>query len=162
MAARWLMPAALFGSAVLAVATAPPSPLDAFEPWLGRCWSAQVAPETRDIHCFTPMLDGAHVRDRHRVIAGGKTVYEGETIYSAEAGKISFVYVSAIGGVGHGVATPVPGGFDFAMEMRGTPDAQAEAIKSNWRWAGPTSYSVRNGDGPELMFDLDTGQPDIQ
>jgi hypothetical protein len=146
-------------AATLAVlAGASMGPLAVFEPWLDRCWSATIALETRDTHCFTRVFGGAHVRDRHRVTKGGKTVYEGETLYSAEGEEVTFLYVSSIGGIGRGKAVAVPGGIDFEMAMRPAPKEAAKSLPAQWRWTGPQSYGFHNGGGPEIAFTLDTAE----
>ena len=75
-----------------------------------------------DVHCFAAVYGGEHVRDRHVVKVGGKTVYAGETLYSVEDGKISFTYWNSLGGVGHGIAQ-CRGGRDRlpAAQMREDP-----------------------------------------
>ena len=154
-AAPWLALAAL---AALPGAAAPPQGLAAFGPVAGRCWSGDVGQGAVDTHCFAPVYGGAHLRDSHRVIVGGRTVYSGETLYSREGPRISFTYWNSLGGVGRGTATPVDGGIDFAMTMRGNPDEAEQAIASRWRWRQPDGYAVNDGAGKPVVFRRATGR----
>lgn len=109
---------------VLALAAALSGPLSALEPWLGHCWVTEVAPGTTDRHCFASVYGGAHVRDTHEVVANGKTVYAGETLYSVEDGRITFTYWNSLGAVMRGGMTP---GSELRFTMKaakpGAPDS---------------------------------------
>lgn len=91
------------------------------------------------------MFGGKHVRDVHRVTRAGRTVYEGETIYSVEGPTVSFVYVSSIGGIGRGTADLGRGDWRFSLTMRATPGAAPATAASRWQWHGKRSYTVSNG-----------------
>ena len=114
----------------------------------GACFSGDVAPATRDVHCFTSLYGGQHVRDVHKVIKDGNTVYQGETIYSLEGGVVTFTYLSSIGGIGRGAAVLAPGDWGFALDMRATPDAALQHFDTRWRWQGSQSYTVSGGPAP--------------
>ena len=83
-------------------AIAEPADLSPFKPFLGACWRADFSPTVHDTHCFEAMYGGAHVRDRHEVQDGSKTIYAGETIYSADGPDLVFAYYNSLGGVGLG------------------------------------------------------------
>ena len=61
----------MLAALLLAAAPTAAAPLD---PFVGSCWAADFTPTMRDTHCFEAMYGGAHVRDRHEVKEGGKTV----------------------------------------------------------------------------------------
>ena len=56
------------------------------------------------------------MRDRHVVTVAGKSVYEGETIYSAKGPKVIFTYWNSIGGLGTGEAM-IAGTFVFGLML---------------------------------------------
>src|SRR4051794_15975446 len=78
------------------------------QPWsmlLGHCWTGPAPQDAGvDKHCFDTVYGGQHVRDRHSVTEGGREVYAGETIYSANGPKVIFTYWNSLGGVGTGEA----------------------------------------------------------
>src|ERR1700756_2846142 len=93
----------LLGLLLAAQAAAPPAAdLAAFKPFIGACWRSGFSATVNDTHCFEAMFGGAHVRDRHEVKENGKTIYAGETIYSADGPDLVFTYVNSLGGVGQG------------------------------------------------------------
>lgn len=114
----------------------------------GSCFAGDVAPGARDVHCFTSVYGGSHVRDEHKVSEDGKTVYQGETIYSVQGGVVTFTYFSSIGGIGHGAALLAPGDWGFALDMRATPDSALTHFETRWIWRGSTSYTVSGGPAP--------------
>jgi hypothetical protein len=114
----------------------------------GQCFAGDLAPGTRDTHCFTSLYGGRHVRDVHKVTKNGRTVYEGETIYSVEGGAVSFTYLSSIGGIGRGTALLDPGDWTFKLAMRATPGAPVADFVTRWHWQGPRSYVVTGGPAP--------------
>ena len=118
--------------------------LSVFEPVIGGCWRAEFSATVTDTHCFEPIFGGAHVRDRHEVRQNGRTVYAGETIYSDDGGKLVFTYVNSLGGVGRGTVNALPSGLQFAGSMRASPARAPEAINSEWRFTGHSSYEVRS------------------
>jgi hypothetical protein len=145
---------ALLLSLLLAAAEPPAGGLAAFAPVLGRCWEGKVGLGAIDVHCFEPVYRGAHVRDRHRVWLNGKIVYEGETLYSREGGRVTFVYLNSQGGAGHGEATPDARGICFSLAMRATPDAAPQDSASCWRWQSGGGYLVSSPTAPDVRFVL--------
>lgn len=135
-----------------AAATAPVSGLEAFDRLSGHCWEGRMSATALDVHCFEPVHGGAHVRDRHRVLVDGKPVYEGETLYSRDGGRVAFVYVNSQGGVGHGEALPDGQGICFTGSMRGSPEAAPQAIASCWRWQAEGGYLVVTGAAEPVRF----------
>jgi len=111
----------------------------------GHCFAGEVGPNTWDTHCFTSVFNGQHVRDAHQVAREGRTVYQGESLYSVEAGKVVFTYWSSIGGIGHGTATLSPGVWHFSLAMRGAPDAAPTPLAIRWQWQDAKSYVVSGG-----------------
>jgi hypothetical protein len=90
------------------------------------------------------MYGGAHVRDRHEVQEGGKTVYAGETIYSADGPNLVFTYVNSLGGVGLGKVGTAGALLGFTGTMRASPDKAEQPIDSEWRLIDADHYEVRS------------------
>ena len=137
--------------ALLMLAGAPALPAASLSPGLaplerlaGWCWTGEMAPGVTDTHCFTAVFGGQHLRDVHRVEHDGKVIYQGETLYSREGDAISFTYINALGGVGHGTAEPVEGGLRFSMPMRGSPAEATQTILSRWDWREGGYQAVRS------------------
>ena len=123
---------------------AQPASLDVFKPFVGACWRADFSATVNDIHCFEEMYGGAHIRDRHEVRDGGKTVYAGETIYSADGSGSVFTYFNSLGGVGTGTVSGADKRLGFKGTMRASPDKPAQAIDSEWRIVDADHYEVRS------------------
>ena len=104
-----------------------------FATLLGHCWQTQLAPQDVDTHCFTDMWKGGHVRDVHVVTHDGKSVYEGETIYSFDGKVIVFTYVNSLGGVGGGSASVDGQTIAFTGAMRAGPNLPPQPIDARWR-----------------------------
>jgi hypothetical protein len=118
--------------------------LSALKPFVGGCWRAAFSATVADTHCFQGVYDGAHVRDRHEVREGGKTIYAGETIYSADGPQVVFTYFNSLGGVGHGKLSTEGGRTRFTGTMRASPDKGLEPIDSEWRLVDADHYEVRS------------------
>jgi hypothetical protein len=123
-------------------ASAAPADLSAFRPFIGACWRADFTATVRDTHCFEAMYGGAHVVDRHEVQDGGKTVYAGETIYSADGADVVFTYVNSTGGVGQGKMRAAGSVLTFVGNMRGSPADAQQPIDSEWRVIDADHYEV--------------------
>ena len=140
--------------------------LSPFKPFVGACWRTQFSATVADTHCFEPMYGGAHIRDRHEVRAG-KTVYAGETIYSADGPDLVFTYVNSLGGVGQGKVRTAGAMLGFTGTMRASPDKPEQTIRSEWRTIDADHYEVRslvklpNGKTapPQTFTRLKTKQP---
>src|SRR5512146_2972600 len=135
----------LLGLLVAAQAATPaPADLSAFKPFVGACWRAQFSQSINDTHCFEAMYGGAHVRDRHEVKEDGKTVYAGETIYSADGPDVVFTYVNSLGGVGLGKVGTANAVLGFTGSMRASPNKAQQPINSQWRLIDADHYEVRS------------------
>lgn len=120
-------------------------PLAVFDDYTGRCWVAEVAERSVDRHCFRAVYDGQHVRDTHEVQRDGRTVYAGETVYSAEAGGIAFTYWNSLGGSGRGTAASGSAGtMTFDLTMRATATAKPARYRTVWRRTA-TGYDATTG-----------------
>ncbi|MGQ0559599.1 MAG: SRPBCC family protein [Sphingosinicella sp.] len=124
---------------------APPADLrPEFEPLrflIGHCWQGQFASGETDTHCFEPVYGGQHVRDRHEV-TGGRGLYRGETLYSAEPGGVTFTYWNSRGGVSRGTLRAAPGWLDFGEETYRGPDGRTATISNHWRRVGDDAYEA--------------------
>lgn len=131
-----------------------PADLSIFKPFVGACWRADLTATVHDTHCFEAMYGGAHIRDRHEVQSGRKTIYAGETIYSADGPALVFTYVNSLGGVGLGKVGVADKLLGFRGSMRGSPDKAQQAIDSEWRLIDADHYEVRS------LVPSKSGEPD--
>lgn len=117
----------------------------------GHCWSGTRPEGGVDTHCFK--ADGAVVRDHHEVVANGKIVYQGDTLYRWDpaAHAIAFVYTSPAGHMsGHvaGTATGLDFGLSFFEFEPVKPSSdfnqatQGLHIRTSWTRVGDTAYDV--------------------
>jgi hypothetical protein len=113
---------------------------------VGHCWRGERKGGTQqDVHCFEPVFDGQHVRDRHEVSVGtGSPTYRGETLYSWDggAGRVAYVYWNSLGGVSRGAMVPAPGKLDFGSETYKDPDGREIAISTQWRILDERTYEA--------------------
>ena len=146
-----MLPLFFFASVTAASPLAQPG-LQPLARFVGHCWHGEAPGGAgTDTHCFEALYGGEHIRDRHNVDVGGKTVYAGETIYSIENGKIAFTYWNSLGGVGHGTGEATPAEISFAGEMRADPARATAPMQATWRLE-PAGYAVVWPDGtPHLM-----------
>ena len=136
-------------SLALAATPAPAAPLlrAELEPLrflVGHCWRGEMkGGAEHDTHCFEPVFEGQHVRDRHEV-TGGAHVYRGETLYSWDggAGRVAYVYWNSLGGVSTGAMVPVPGKLDFGGEIYKAPDGRQTLISTYWRLVDDRTYEA--------------------
>lgn len=108
---------------------------------VGHCWRGQFASGEIDTHCFEPAYDGQHVRDRHEV-TGGRRLYRGETLYSADGGTVTFTYWNSIGGVSRGTMRPEAERLNFGDETYRGPDGREMTISTHWRRVGDDAYEA--------------------
>jgi hypothetical protein len=109
-------------------------PLQPFAPLVGHCFVGPLpGSEGTDRHCFESVYGGQHVRDRHVVTVCGKSVYEGETIYSARGGQVIFTYWNSLGGLGTGTASLAPDLWRFSGTVHGTPNGKEQPIATSWK-----------------------------
>lgn len=113
---------------------------------VGHCWRGEMKGGTQqDVHCFEPVFDGQHVRDRHEVGTGsGSPTYRGETLYSWDggAGRVAYVYWNSLGGVSRGAMVPAPGRLDFGGETYKAPDGSETLISTYWRIVDDRTYEA--------------------
>jgi hypothetical protein len=136
----------MIGLALLLAVQPDPRPVDlsAFKPFLGACWRTNFTPMVQDTHCFETMYGGAHVRDRHEVQDKGKSIYAGETIYSADGPDLVFTYFNSLGGVGLGKVGTSERSLGFTGTMRPAPDKPEQDIDCEWRIIDADHYEVRS------------------
>jgi hypothetical protein len=108
------------------------------------CWRGTFRNGQQDTHCFAPALGGQHVRDRHSVVSGGKTVYEGETLYSwdGERRSVTYTYFNSQGGILRGAMTPKPGWLDFGDSTYVGADGRKATISTRWRIVDDRNYEA--------------------
>lgn len=124
--------------------TAQPASLSPFKPLLGACWRGNLSPTMSDTHCFEPVYGGVHVRDRHEVREGGKVIYAGETIYTADGPDLVFTYFNSMGGIGRGKAGSADNMLGFTGTMRPSPGDPEQPIDAEWRILDANRYEVRS------------------
>jgi len=118
--------------------------LSVFKPFIGACWRTEFTATMHDTHCFEAMFGGAHVLDRHEVKEGDKTVYAGETVYSADGPDLVFTYFNSLGGMGIGKVGSADRMLGFTGTMRASPDKAEQPIDSEWRLIDVDHYEVRS------------------
>ena len=109
----------------------------------GACWRGTFPDGRRtDTHCFTPMLGGRFLRDRH-VVGGAPQPYSGETLYrwDAAARQIRFDYYASDGSHSAGTAIPAENGLAFPETHRAA-DGTETAIRTSWTRDGADAYVV--------------------
>jgi hypothetical protein len=108
----------------------------------GSCWRASLpGGQMTDTHCFTPMLGGRFLRDRHQI--RGAT-YAGETIYrwDAEAGRIRWHSYASDGMLMSGTAAGADSGVDFEVVEDSPRSASPAPMRIAWRRDGADAYVV--------------------
>lgn len=155
---------------LVAGALLPPSPapaadtlaaqLQPFAFLAGSCWRATLpGGQMTDTHCFSPILDGHFLRDRH-IVSHVPDPYLGETIYrwDAAAGRIRYDYYASDGSHSAGIAEGAPNGLTFLDEQHGAAGGNPMQIRSTWTREGADSYvalaETRTGDGWRELFRL--------
>ena len=134
----------MIGVILAGAVAAQTDPEPGFNTFIGSCWVAKFTATMTDRHCFERVIGGTHIRDTHRVVDHGRTIYEGETTYSVDGDKMVFTYINSMGGVGQGVVTQIEYGFRFKGSMRASPDKQPQKIDSEWRVLDDDHYDVRS------------------
>ncbi len=116
--------------------------LSALQFLVGFCWQGPFPDEAHlDTHCYEPVFDGLHLRDRHKV-TGGNEIYRGETIFSwsDSTNEVSYIYWNSYGNVTRGTALPGESGISFPDETYTSPDGIEYKIVSSWENISDDSY----------------------
>lgn len=126
----------------------------------GSCWRATMpGGQMTDTHCFTPILDGHFLRDRH-IVNRMPAPYLGETIYrwDAAAGRIHYDYYASDGSHSAGTAQAAANGLTFLDEQHDAAGGNAMQIRSTWTREGDDTYvalaETRSGDSWRELFRL--------
>lgn len=96
---------------------------------VGHCWRGVVA-EGIDMHCFKA-ADGK-ILDHHEVVAEGKTVYAGDTVYAWSDGAAHWTYTSSDHGTMKGEVRGVPAGLDFGTADFVAADGTKLTMTTRW------------------------------
>ena len=107
----------------------------------GSCWRGTLpGNQGTDVHCFTPMLRGHFLRDRHTVSPAG---YLGETIYRWDpaARQIRLDYYSSDGLLMSGTAAAGEHGLTFELGYVSADGAPA-VMRAAWNRDGTDAYVV--------------------
>jgi len=130
---------------LLAAATLAETPLEPhLQPMaflVGSCWRTTMPGNLgTDTHCFTPMLGGHFLRDRHTLTG---VQYSGETLYRWDpvTERIRFDYYSSRGLVIAGTAAATEGGLAFELSYV-SPEGRPIAVRAAWTRDGPDAYVV--------------------
>lgn len=136
---------AMFAAAVSVSGAALQPPLAPWSYLVGHCWVGS-APENagQDRHCFKSVFGGQHIRDRHSVMAGGREVYAGKSIYSAQGPKVVFTYWNSLGGLGTGEAVFGGNEWRFNGSIRPTSSSAEQPMSAAWLKVDE-GYEVREG-----------------
>ena len=149
------MTALLLAALLSAPASASDPPLRAeLEPLrflVGHCWRGEMKGGAQhDTHCFEPVFDGQHVRDRHEVKGPGAP-YRGETLYSWDgaAKRVGYTYWNSSGGVSRGSMAATAEGLDFGDQVYTGADGGKTTISTLWRKAGADAYESVSTSGAD-------------
>jgi hypothetical protein len=117
---------------------------------MGSCWRGTLPNGSGiDTHCFTPMLRGHFLRDRHNVTPAG---YAGETLYrwDSAARRIKLDYYSSDGLLMSGTASAAGQALTFELGYV-AGDGAPVVIRATWTREGADAYvvtaEVRGPDG---------------
>ena len=126
----------------------------------GACWRAAFpGGRMTDTHCFSPILNGHFLRDRH-IVSHAPDPYLGETIYrwDAAARRIHYDYYASDGSHSAGTAEAAANGLTFLDEQHDAAGGNAMQIRSTWTREGADTYvalaETRDGDGWRELFRL--------
>jgi hypothetical protein len=146
----------LLALTLAATATARQPLLQPLSSLAGHCWRGSAPGNAGiDTHCFAWVYGGQHLRDRHVVTVAEKPVYEGETLYSAENGRVTFTYWNSLGGIGRGEMAASGDALTFTGTIHATPASQEQALATSWR-KSERSYEVTDpGEQPRLFKRVD-------
>lgn len=139
--------------AFVAAVAAPPQPLlQPLSSLAGHCWRG-AAPGNAgiDTHCFEWVYGGQHLRDRHVVTVNGKSVYEGETLYSVEGDRVTFTYWNSIGGLGRGKMAASGNELTFTGTIHAMPNDKEQSLATTWQKSA-TAYEAKDADGRPRLF----------
>jgi len=107
-----------------------------------------------DVHCFTLMLGGRFLRDRHVVTPSS---YSGETLYRWDpaAHVIRFDYYASDGSHMGGTALQAPNGLTFPEANHVDPAGTPMALRSAWTREGDDAYvavtEFRRGESWQIL-----------
>ena len=155
--------AVVLAAAPIAAAPAADTLAPVFQPLAfvaGSCWRATF-PDGRmtDTHCFSPILSGHFLRDRH-IVTRAPNPYVGETIYrwDAATARIRYDYYASDGSHGAGTAEASATGLAFTEDHRDSDCGTAMQIRSSWTREGEDAYvaltEMREGEGWRTLFRL--------
>jgi hypothetical protein len=108
---------------------------------VGSCWRGTLPDNSGiDTHCFSPMLRGHFLRDRHNVPLVG---YSGETLYrwDSAARQIRLDYYSSDGLLMAGTVSAGEHGLIFELGYVGGAGSPT-VIRATWTRDGPDFYVV--------------------
>ncbi|MBU6374255.1 MAG: DUF1579 family protein [Alphaproteobacteria bacterium] len=107
------------------------------------CWRGAFAATTavHDERCFSPMFEGAFLRDEHAVV-GGPAVYRGEAIYRFDPRRqrVEATYYASDGGVEIGRVNLAPGEISFPAAPFIGADGKVLLVRARWRFEGPDRF----------------------
>jgi hypothetical protein len=126
----------------------------------GSCWRADFpGGRMTDTHCYSPILYGHFLRDRH-IVSRSPEPYSGETIYrwDAAAGRIRYDYFASDGAHSAGTAEASTTGLAFTEDHQDGAAGTAMQIRSSWTREGDDVYvaltETRDGEGWRTLFRL--------
>jgi hypothetical protein len=126
--------------------------LQPLAPLVGNCFIGPApGNQGTDKHCFEAVYDGQHIRDRHVVTVDGRTVYEGESLYSVHGPKMIFTYWNSLGGLGTGEADLRTDRWKFTGTIHATADSVEQPLSAAWTLM-PDGYEVTAEGGAPRLF----------
>ncbi len=129
--------------ATVAAASAPPAYFEPLQALVGHCWTAQLGkPGLTDTQCFDALYGGALIHNTH-VVKGGKTPYEGTTIFSYDGKnqRLRYHYFTSTGAVSEGHASVGESGLVWVEVHVGT-DGKRTELRSSFEQISEREYRV--------------------
>lgn len=100
---------------------------------VGHCWRTTLKEGPTDTHCFVALAGGTQVRDRHTVRKEGRPIYTGESVFTAPAGKLHFIYTGSTG-------AHIEGPMHVAGDKIIFDDVDKTGSETSWRQVDATHY----------------------
>ena len=112
---------------------------------VGSCWTGTFPDgKATDTHCFESVFGGQFVRDRH-IVRGGKTPYEGETLYAWEPRekRVVYTYWASDGGLSTGTMEAIRD--EIVFPETHASGGGTQTMRNVWTRRSADTYDVAVG-----------------
>ncbi len=124
------------------LATPPEDRFAALAPLVGHCWIAEMGNGFTDKQCYKELYSGALIHSEH-VVSGGKTPYEGITVFSWDGTekRLRYHYFTSTGAVSEGHAE-MDGKELVMVESHVDPAGKRTDLRNAFVVVSPDEYRV--------------------